>query len=59
LASVATLQYPFNSYRQRSLPETASLRDEQNFTLHVRALFVGFTYALGAGAKAPPTFDFG
>jgi len=60
LAGVVTLQDPFDSYRERTVVDTPSLKDQQVFSLHIRALFIGFTYALGAAGKpSPPAFDFG
>jgi outer membrane receptor protein involved in Fe transport len=60
LALVATLADPFDQTRFDSYIDTASLKQQSRYSYHQRALFLGFTYALGtAKTRASEGFDFG
>lgn len=59
LAAVITVQDPFDSYRSRTVIETTTLDESRVEALHIRAVFAGFTYALGGAPKsAVQGFDF-
>ncbi|MDP9103612.1 MAG: outer membrane beta-barrel family protein, partial [Pseudomonadota bacterium] len=60
LALVVTLADPFDQTRFDSYIDTASLKQQSRYSYHQRALFLGFTYALGtAKTRASEGFDFG
>lgn len=60
LAMLLTAQDPFGVSRRTVVVDTPSLVDIERRALHDTAVFLGFTYALGGGAKRPAgNFDFG
>lgn len=60
LAFVATAVDPFDQSHFDSTIDTPTLKQQSHYRYHPRALYLGFTYALGAAkARASESFDFG
>jgi outer membrane receptor protein involved in Fe transport len=56
---VVTANDVLKSFQDTTVIDTPSLRERIDRTPKVRAVFVGFTYALGGGKARPEQFDFG
>jgi outer membrane receptor protein involved in Fe transport len=65
LSGVVTVQDALKTFGDKTVINTAALKDRRTMDLDLRAIFVGFTYGFGgAGAPNPrrprePAFDFG
>ncbi|PVM90594.1 outer membrane beta-barrel family protein [Caulobacter endophyticus] len=59
LSFVVTVQDALDSFEDKAVTDTATLKDVTLRTANVRAVFFGFTWNFGGGKPRPEQFDFG